>query len=209
MTRIYLLRHGETPWNAAGNRYCGRTDVPLAERGRVQARLAAAALANRPLAAVVCSPLSRARETADLVAAGRIEVEVDRRLLEIDFGGWEGLSAAEIAVADPRGWAAWLADPAATRAGGTGETAAEVIGRAQPALAELGDRFPGREVAVVGHNTLNRLLLVAALPAPLAAYRRLLQANGCVNVVEWGEAGCRLVRLNGVAHLGDGADVAG
>jgi broad specificity phosphatase PhoE len=209
VTRVYLLRHGETAWNAEGNRYCGRTDVPLSDRGRAQARAAAAALVGRPLAAVVCSPLARGREMAELVAGGRIGVEVDPRLVEIDFGAWEGLPAADIPAVDPEAWGAWLADPASARAGGTGETGAEVVSRAEAALADLHARFPDREIAVVGHNTLNRLLLVAVLDAPLAAYRRVHQANGCVNVVEIGPPAWRLVRVNGAAHLGPEAEFAG
>ena len=201
MTRVFLLRHGETDWNARGNRYCGLTDVPLSDRGSLQAAAAAASLAARPLAAVVTSPLHRARETAKLAAGGRVEVVEDPRLLEIDFGGWEGLPAEEIPRADPGAWTAWLADPSSARAGGTGETGAEVAERARAALEDLRHRFPGFEVAVVGHNTLNRLLLVSILGAPLASYRRVAQANGCINVVDVGETGCRIVQVNGTAHL--------
>ena len=74
MTRIYLLRHGETSWNALGNRYCGRTDLPLSMDGRTQARAASVALAAIPLNAIYVSPLMRSRETGELVAEATISV---------------------------------------------------------------------------------------------------------------------------------------
>ncbi|MBM4397717.1 MAG: histidine phosphatase family protein [Deltaproteobacteria bacterium] len=92
MLVVHLVRHGETDWNRE-NRFQGRRDVPLNDAGRAQAVKVAAALADRPLAAVRSSALSRARETAERIAEGRgIEVVVDDRLAEMDFGDWEGLT---------------------------------------------------------------------------------------------------------------------
>jgi broad specificity phosphatase PhoE len=204
VTTIYLLRHGETVWNAEGNRYCGRTDIPLSPVGRAQAGAAAAALAGTALAAVVSSPLIRGRETAAAIAEGRLAATTDEGLLEIDFGRWEGMTATEIARTDPVGWAAWQADPASSRAGGNGEAGAEGAARALAALERLVRDFPSEDVVVVGHNTLNRLLLVALLGAPLAGYRRLVQANGCINVLEVGPWGWRLAHVNAIAHLQSG-----
>jgi broad specificity phosphatase PhoE len=203
MTEIYLLRHGETPWNADRNRYCGRTDIPLSQIGRAQAAALREALVSVPLAAMYVSPLARSRETGEIIAAGRqLPLHKDPRLIEIDFGGWEGLPAADIAGFDPVGRAAWLHDPTATRAGGTGETAAEVSERMTACLAEIAARHEGEAVAVVGHNTANRHFLAAALDAPLRSYRQLVLDNASISLVEIGEGGTRLVRLNDVTHLG-------
>src|SRR4051794_33264015 len=95
--RLYLLRHGETEWNRAGNRYAGRTDLALSEFGREQARRAAAALAHIPFGAVFCSTLRRSRVTAEIVAGERgLPVSFRPELVEIDFGAWEGLTRSEI-----------------------------------------------------------------------------------------------------------------
>ncbi len=203
MTDISLLRHGETAWNADRNRYCGRTDIPLSDIGRAQAAALRDALATVPLAALYVSPLARSRETGEIIAAGRPSpLHSDPRLIEIDFGGWEGLPAAEIASADPDGRAAWLRDPATNRAGGTGETGAEVSERMTACLAEIAAAHDGSAIAVAGHNTANRLFLAAALGAPLLSYRQLVLHNASISLVEIGAGGTRLVRLNDVAHLG-------
>src|SRR3954467_9265903 len=95
-TLLYLLRHGETDWNRDGNRYAGRTDVPLSDRGREQARAVATTLASVPFSAIYCSTLQRSRETAEIIAASHnLPVVADPRLIEIDFGTWEGLTRAE------------------------------------------------------------------------------------------------------------------
>jgi alpha-ribazole phosphatase/probable phosphoglycerate mutase len=203
MTRIYLLRHGETAWNAQDNRYCGRTDLPLSAAGQVQGAAAARALARVALAAVYVSPLRRSRETGELVAAaGSRPIVEDVRLLEIDFGAWEGLTAAEIAVADPAGRAAWLADPTTTRAGGTGETGHEVSVRMTDFFRDLARSSPNATIAVIGHNTANRLFLAASLGAPLASYRRLTLGNASISTLELTDSGVHWLHINDVSHLG-------
>ncbi|HVU54847.1 MAG TPA: histidine phosphatase family protein, partial [Puia sp.] len=90
MLTVYFLRHGETPFNVDGNRYCGRTDAPLTERGQGQARLVSEQLRGVKLDGVYSSPLQRAFLTARMAGGGR-EVVKDERLIEVDFGKWEGL----------------------------------------------------------------------------------------------------------------------
>lgn len=204
MTRIYLLRHGETAWNAQDNRYCGRTDLPLSAVGQLQGAAAARALARITLDAVYVSPLRRSRETGELIAAARsCPILEDARLLEIDFGTWEGLTAAEIAVADPAGRAAWFADPTATRAGVTGETGHAVSTRMADFFRDLGTSSPTATVAVVGHNTANRLFLAASLGAPLASYRRLTLGNASISTLELTDSGVHWLHINDVSHLGE------
>ncbi|MEJ7828784.1 MAG: histidine phosphatase family protein, partial [Segetibacter sp.] len=89
MLNIYLLRHGETAWNADGNRYCGRTDLPLTKKGIQQAELVYRHLKDYTFEAVYSSPLQRAYTTAK-IACGDKEVIKDDRLIEADFGEWEG-----------------------------------------------------------------------------------------------------------------------
>ena len=87
--KIYLLRHGRTLWNEAG-RLQGRTDIPLSEDGRAAARAAGRALSDIAFDAAFSSPLRRARETAELILAGRgVAVQTDARLVELSFGAAE------------------------------------------------------------------------------------------------------------------------
>lgn len=104
---IVLVRHGETVGESS-IRYYGATDVLLSDLGRSQAREAATLLDGREFGLVVASPLLRAHESAQIVAPSA-EIRVDERLREIDFGLWEGLTAAEIEVRDPELFRAWRA----------------------------------------------------------------------------------------------------
>ncbi len=106
---ISFVRHGQTAVNAGG-RLQGRLDEPLSELGAAQARALADALASERVTRVVSSPLVRARETAAAIASRHgMSVDIDERLVELDYGAWDGVALADVA---PEDWAAWRADPA-------------------------------------------------------------------------------------------------
>src|SRR5215831_10645180 len=103
MTTILLARHGETDWNTE-RRWQGHDDQPLNEAGRQQARELGASLAGRPIAAVYASDLSRAHETATIVAGELgLPVVADERLREVDVGDWSGRRMLDIETEDPAG----------------------------------------------------------------------------------------------------------
>ena len=132
---ILLARHGETDWNVAPPRFMGSTDIPLNDRGREQAHALAAEVDG--IAAVWSSPLLRARETAEIVAAQHdLEVSVDDRLAESNRGAWEGRPIPEIAEQEPEAWAAWRRGGAAFRFPG-GESLGEHAERVAAALARV------------------------------------------------------------------------
>src|SRR3546814_4832923 len=122
MVHVYLLRHGETTYNADGNRYCGRTDAKLTEKGLAQAEHVANALQGIKIDAVYASPLERAYRTAEIACGNRLPVVRDPRIIEQDFGAWEGKTRAEFVAEDPALWEDWEDDPAKAPAGGTGDT---------------------------------------------------------------------------------------
>ena len=104
---IYLARHGETTWNK-DRRFQGQLDVELNDIGREQARALAEAAADHSFAAIYTSPLSRARETAEIVGeALGLEPRVDERLKEVDVGDWEGRYKAELIRDEPDAWQAF------------------------------------------------------------------------------------------------------
>ena len=154
MTELYLVRHGETDWNAA-RRIQGRTDIPLNDAGRAQARQAAELLARRRWDAVYSSPLSRAHETASIIAErlGIDEVTGVAELVERDYGDAEGMSFEQIEALYPEG----------VRAPGQ-ETRAEVAARVVPALLALAERHPGERILVVSHGGAIRSVLQTAEP---------------------------------------------
>jgi probable phosphoglycerate mutase len=161
VTTLILVRHGETDWNR-DRRWQGHADTPLNERGREQARTLADELAAEDVAAVYSSDLSRARETAEIIAArlGR-PVEVDARLREVDVGGWSGLTMTEIDDRFPEEVALWRSeDPRHTFDGGESYTA--MGERVVVAVEEIAGRHPGEQVVVVLHGGPVRALLAHA-----------------------------------------------
>jgi len=183
MLKVYLLRHGETQYNADGNRYCGRTDVWLTEKGLKQARLVFEQLKDKKIDAVYSSPLERARHTAKL-ATGSETVETDTRIIEIDFGDWEGKTKDEFIAEDPASWNDWMDDPGTARAGRTGESGKEVIARLEAFYNEMLRKHFNGTILVVGHNGINRLYMAHKLGMNLKHYRRIVQENSSVTEFE-------------------------
>lgn len=181
MLEVFFLRHGQTEWNAQGNRYCGRTDIELTELGRRQAADVGEQLSGVSFDQVFSSPLKRANKTAAIASGGKA-VTSDDRLIEVDFGNWEGLRREEFVAKDPASWAAWDKDPAHIRAGSTGETALEVIARADDFFMQCCRDFPAGRIMVVAHNGVNRLYMAWKLGMPLRNYRQLVQDNSTITV---------------------------
>ncbi|HEY0399872.1 MAG TPA: histidine phosphatase family protein, partial [Acidimicrobiia bacterium] len=126
--RIFLVRHGATEWSVTGQ-HTGRTDVPLTEEGRRQAKRLGARLARERFALVLVSPLSRARETARLTGFGDV-AEVDPDLVEWDYGDYDSLTSADIRKERP-GWTIWRDGVPG------GETLEQVAARADRVLARV------------------------------------------------------------------------
>ncbi|HEU4551281.1 MAG TPA: histidine phosphatase family protein [Chitinophaga sp.] len=180
MLNVFLLRHGQTAWNADNNRYCGRTDIPLTEKGIQQAGIVRDQLKGTSFVGVYSSPLERAFVTAG-IAAGKPVIK-DNRLIEADFGAWERKTKEEFIAAAPQLWHNWMDDPAAHRAGGTGETGLEIVTRVDDFFRELLQRHASGNVLVAAHNGVNRLYLAYRLGMPLKNYRMLVQDNATVTV---------------------------
>jgi alpha-ribazole phosphatase/probable phosphoglycerate mutase len=180
MLNIYLIRHGQTAWNADNNRYCGRTDIPLTEKGIQQAQALKKQLQGIDWNGVFSSPLQRAAHTAQ-IATGAAVVK-DNRLIEVDFGAWERKTKEEFIAEDPALWNNWISDPATSRAGGTGETATEVVQRVHHFFQWLQQQYNSGNFLVAAHNGVNRLYLAHRLGMPLRNYRMLLQENSTITL---------------------------
>jgi broad specificity phosphatase PhoE len=168
--RLLLVRHGETVWHAE-NRYAGTSDIALTERGRRQARDLARWTRGRAIDAVACSPLGRARQTAEPAAAALSLVpEVVEDLREMDFGWGEARTLAEMEAEDPAAVRAFRDDPEAGAFPGS-ERPGEAAARAVAALRGLAVAHPDRTVLVVAHNSLLRAALCILLGIPVGRYR--------------------------------------
>lgn len=177
---IFLLRHGQTAWNADNNRYCGRSDISLTPKGIQQAEAVRDQLKDISFNGVYSSPLARAYKTA--VIAGGLPVTKDERLIEADFGHWEKKTKEEFIAEDPQLWHNWMDDPAHHRAGGSGETGQEIVTRMDDFFRELLLKHPTGNILVAAHNGVNRLFLAHKLGMPLKNYRMLVQDNASVTV---------------------------
>ncbi|MEU2062398.1 histidine phosphatase family protein [Streptomyces sp. NPDC013455] len=201
MTDFVLVRHGETVWHA-DNRYAGRTDVPLTALGRRQAAELGEWAAGQHLDAVLCSPLSRSRLTAEPAAnALGMPLWVDERLYEVDFGRGDGLTRAEMAEVFPDALAAFLDDPVTHHLPG-GEDPAAAAERAVACLEETALKLPDGRVLVVAHSTLLRLVLCRFLGIPLARYRRVFPRlhNGALTELRLRDGQASLLRFNAPVH---------
>ena len=198
----YLLRHGATDNNLAnppllqGN----SVDGPLSGEGVVQARAASAELAEQLLHAIYCSPLKRARETAEIVAAPHeISPQVISEISEVDVGSWEGRTWVEIEQSEPDHYRRFMDDPALYGYRG-GESLNDVHARVVPAINRLLSDHVGQRIAVVAHNVVNRVLLAEALKMPLAQARSLSQDNCGINVLRYRDGELKLVSMNSILH---------
>ena len=176
---LVLVRHGETAWSRSGQ-HTGLTDVPLTSEGEAAARRVATLLAGRTFARVLTSPLERAVRTAEL--AGLVDTEVDARLVEWDYGGYEGLTTSEIRERLGRPWTVFT--DGVVPGASPGETVEAVAARAAAVLADIDDDLMDGDVALVGHGHYLRVLATVFLRQEPRMGAQLLLDAGSVSVLE-------------------------
>jgi broad specificity phosphatase PhoE len=204
VTRLYLVRHGATLLTAEG-RFAGSVGAQLSEEGRWQAAQLGERLRDVGITAAYCSPLSRAADTAAIIAGACGLVPIARDgLREISHGHWEGLTRSEVEQRFPSEYAAWEEDPF-TFAPEGGESGVAVLARALPATREIVTTHVDERVLVVSHKATIRLLLSSLLGFDGRGYRdRLDQAPACLNVLDFKDpVRARLMLFNDTSHYHD------
>jgi probable phosphoglycerate mutase len=194
MAIFHLLRHGQH--DLIGRELVGRTPgVTMNEAGRAEMARAAKFLAQRPLVALVASPLDRTREAARIVAAAINLVPAhDERLLELEFGNFAGQRFE--ALARDLDWTQWNTMRAQTRAPG-GETMLEVQARWMSCLFELRDLYgPDDEIAVIGHGDPIRAAVAYCLGVPIDLFLRIEIDCGSISTVRLATSGVTVQRVN-------------
>jgi broad specificity phosphatase PhoE len=203
LTLVYLVRHGETVWNAA-RRVQGHTNSALSDRGRQQAHAVAARLGCLPIQAIYSSDLTRALDTAAPIAATLgLGIVPTAELREKSYGQWEGMTEDEIRAADPAGWHRYHVERQLDYAIPGGETWPKVQTRIVGALHHILADHPKPEDAVllVGHGGSLRAAILDALQAPLSTLLRLRLDNASVSLLEYRSGhGGRVVSLNDTSH---------
>ncbi|MFQ5693456.1 MAG: histidine phosphatase family protein [Nitrospinota bacterium] len=197
---IYLVRHGETPWNAE-QRILGATDIELSESGVRQSKALAEHLSDRPLRAVYSSDLKRAVQTADALARPHgLAVQTRPGLREMNQGVLEGLTFEDLRERHPEFLEAWKKEPSRITIPG-GECLADLQKRAWETLRELADAHPRQTIAVVSHNLAIVAFLCRLLDLPLGRFRQLRQGYTGINLIEYGRLGWAVHSMNVMAHL--------
>lgn len=203
---VLLVRHGETAWNREG-RYQGRTDIPLSPDGEAQVRALGQRLAHLPIDIAIASPLSRAKNTAQAILAGRATpLELDEGLLEISHGQWEGQLASDIELSHAEMFGTWRSRPDRdVPAGPEAETLGDVEDRAWPVLVRVFARLealgPDATALIAAHDAVNRVLLCHVLGLPLSRVWMFRQAPATLNVMSGRSLEeLQLVRLNDSEH---------
>lgn len=182
-TVLVLLRHGQTEWNDT-SRMQGQIDTHLDETGVAQVNEAAHALRHRKFQAIYSSDLSRAYESAQILAENLgIPVTSDPRLQEIHMGSWSGRTLDDVVAEFPE-FASLYREGKDFRRSPTGETVADMVQRAMPAIGEIVQRHRGGEVLLVAHG-----FMISQLSQHLvgvAAHARVLGNLGNANWTEIG-----------------------
>ena len=203
MTKIILTRHGHVE-GIEPPRFRGRADLALTPLGERQAEAVAVRIAARwRPAATYTSSLRRCRATADAIAraCGAASQLLDN-LSDLDYGAWTGRTHDEVAAEAPALFALWFAAPHLVRFPG-GELLQDLAARAADALRLALERHPARTatVVMVGHDSVNRALLLQLLDQPLSAYWRLAQQPCALDEIDIDGAHIDVRCVNDTAHL--------
>ena len=168
---LYIMRHGRTDWNDR-HKLQGRTDIPLNEEGRRMAEAAGEEYRDIPLALCFCSPLIRARETAEIVLRGRdVPIRTDDRLREMSFGSYEGTENS-FSIPDCPVNVIFRKPEAYTESVGGAETFDELFARTGEFLREVIDPLmeQGKDVLIVGHGAMNLSIISQVRSLPIADF---------------------------------------
>jgi len=201
MTKILLIRHGHVE-GIKPERFRGREPLDLTARGRAEAEAVAQRIAGgwRP-SRIYTSPMGRCIETATAIAkASGIAAKTCDDLNDMDYGAWQFKTFDDAEKQDAALFLAWFATPHLVRFP-DGESLQDLAARVANALRMVLARHPDETIVLVGHDSVNRTLLLELLDLPLSAYWRLAQNPCCLNEIDVTGGKVRIQRLNETAHL--------
>jgi broad specificity phosphatase PhoE len=202
MTKILLIRHGHVE-GIKPERFRGRQPLPLTARGRAEAQAVARRVAGgwRP-GKIYTSPLGRCVETGAAIAAacGGTPTQICDDLTDIDYGAWQFKTFEEACAADPALFAAWFATPHLVRFP-SGESLQDLVARAGNVLRLVLAQHRDETIVLVGHDSINRALILQLIDQPLSAYWRIAQTPCCLNEIDVGDGKICAQRINETGHL--------
>ena len=199
-TTVLLARHGQTESNITGF-YMGWSNEDINDVGYTQARSLSSRLASLPIASVYTSPLKRTYTTATILAKPHdLELKVLDDLIEIRLGDWEGLHMDEIRQRWPELWQQSRIDPSEITMP-NGESFDEVTERAVRAFEAIVVANQGKQVVIVTHDVIIRVVIAHILGVSNSIYRRLEINNASLSVTQITNGRARLITLNETSHL--------
>jgi probable phosphoglycerate mutase len=203
MTRVLLTRHGHVE-GIRPERFRGRAELKLTARGLAEADALAARIARqwKPVK-VYTSALQRCVVTGGAIAkAAGVPAEPHGGLMDIDYGAWQMRTHEEVEKEAPEAFHLWRTAPQRMRFPG-GESLQDLMARTADVLRQVLERHANDTVVLVGHDSVNRAILMQLLDMPLSAYGRLTQDPCTLNEIEVSAAGdARIQRINDTSHLG-------
>lgn len=193
-TRVYLMRHGEVQ-NGGEKRYNGHIDIDITENGVEQMRRLASLLEGKQVSSVYCSDLIRSAKGAGIICEKiGLGYTALPELRERSVGAWEGLTAEEIRERSPVEYEAWRADFLEYRPP-NGESVHDVRERILPVYRRILAAHPGKEIALLLHGGVNRIILADAIGLDLRNLFRIEQSFGAMNIIDYFEDGMAVVKL--------------
>src|SRR3981189_104521 len=202
MTKILLTRHGHVD-GILPERFRGRAELALTKKGVAQAEALAARIARawKPVV-VYTSALQRCVVTGTIIAnvCGAKAIPLEG-LMDIDYGAWQMRTHDEIKAEAPKAYRLWRGGPERPRCPPDAESLQDLVARTADVVRLVLERHPTDTVVMVGHDSVNRAILMQFLDQPLSAYWRLIQDPCTLNEVDVEGDDIRVQRINDTSHL--------
>jgi broad specificity phosphatase PhoE len=200
MTKVYLVRHGQTAWNLE-EVFRGRMDIPLDETGKNEVHLAGEALKDETIHAIYSSPLSRSMETAENIAKFQnIEVTPLEAIIDISYGDWEGVSLDQVRKKYPDLYDLWLKEPHKVSFP-NGESLEEVRTRTVGAINKLLEKHKNENIALVAHRVPNKVICCSLLGIENNNFWRIQQDTASTNLFTYKNNQWIISYLNDTSYL--------
>ena len=184
MMKLILVRHGETAWNRE-ERFRGRKNILLNDKGILQAKLAAEYLNDFKIDLIVASPMQRALQTAREIKRDRnIEIIIDEEIADMDFGQWEGMKVNDVREKYPELFSIWVSTPHLCRIP-DGENFQMVLDRSLRAIDKIKKLKNVKVASIITHRVVTMLLLCHYLGLDLARFWDIRQDSTAINMISW------------------------
>ena len=200
MNKFFIVRHGETKWNIEG-RTQGQGDSALSDKGKLQAHKLGNHLKNLHIDFIYSSELGRTIETSEIISGlvGK-EVTYDKRLREINFGKWEGLSIDEIKTNYEDIYTVWRNRPHEAIIPDA-ENLVLLKERMLECILDLNKKHKDANILIISHSMSIKVLLLTLIGSDISNIYKIAQDNTALNVVEFREYGPVIIKLNDSSHL--------